>query len=99
MVKNNPSVPSDRSDRIGQSQSDVSNHSNVEVLGPIYSRKEVCKILGISLRTEHNYRLQKKISYSQNNRKIFYRPSDINEFLDRNHFNVNDFQKGGSYDN
>jgi hypothetical protein len=61
---------------------------------PILSRKEVCRLLGISLRSEQNYRDQKRISFSQSGRKIFYRPSDIREFLERNHIKACYGQKG-----
>lgn len=62
----------------------------------VFSREEVCQILGISLRTEQTWRDQKRISFSQLGRKIFYQRADLNDFLDKHHIKACYGSKGGA---
>jgi hypothetical protein len=64
-------------------------HDKVQKIPKVFTRKEVCLILDISLRTEQYYRDHGRISFSQNGRKIFYQESDIKDFLERNHIKAN----------
>jgi hypothetical protein len=61
----------------------------------VLTRKDVCRILGISLRTEQNLRDQRRISFSQSSRKVFYQDCDINDFLERHHIKANCGKRGG----
>lgn len=45
------------------------------------SERQASKILGISTRQLYNYRIRRRIKYSQCGRKIFYKKTDINNFL------------------
>ena len=47
---------------------------------------ETCNILNISVRTLQNYRDKGLISFSQIGSKIYYKLTDIHEFLER-HYN------------
>jgi excisionase family DNA binding protein len=55
---------------------------------------EVIHLLGISKRTLQNYRDQRKLPFSQVGRKIYYKASDIEEYLS-NHYIRAYYQKGG----
>lgn len=46
------------------------------------SSDEVCHLLMISKRTLQTYRDQKTLSFAQIGRKIYYKSSDINEYLE-----------------
>jgi excisionase family DNA binding protein len=54
---------------------------------------EICKLLRVSKRTLQNYRDRKSIPFSQIGRKIYYKYSDINEYLEMHHIKPN-YQKG-----
>jgi hypothetical protein len=55
---------------------------------------DVCKILRISKRTLQNYRDHYILPFSQIGRKIYYKASDIDEYLDR-HYIKSVYQKKG----
>jgi excisionase family DNA binding protein len=55
---------------------------------------EVIHLLGISKRTLQNYRDQRKLPFSQVGRKIYYKASDIEEYLS-NHYIRAYYQRGG----
>ncbi len=52
----------------------------------IVENQEFLKIMKISYKTAHTWRTEGKISYSKEGNKIYYRMSDIREFLDRYHY-------------
>jgi MerR family transcriptional regulator, repressor of the yfmOP operon len=56
------------------------------------SSEEVCHLLMISKRTLQNYRDKKIIPFSQISRKIYYRATDIHEYL-LNHYIKAAYQK------
>jgi MerR family transcriptional regulator, repressor of the yfmOP operon len=56
-----------------------------EVIEQWLSSEEVCKILRISSRTLQNYRDKREIPFYQIGRKIYYKASDVNRFLERHH--------------
>jgi len=56
---------------------------------------DVCKILRISKRTLQNYRDHCILPFSQIGRKIYYRASDIQTYLDLHYIRAN-FQEGGA---
>ena len=56
---------------------------------------EVCHILGISKRTLQNYRDQRKITFYQIGRKIYYKASEVDDLLERHHIKSY-YQKGGA---
>jgi excisionase family DNA binding protein len=56
---------------------------------------EVAHLLGISKRTLQNYRDQRKLPFSQIGRKIYYKASDIEEYL-ASHYIRAYYQKGGA---
>ncbi len=58
------------------------------------SGEQVCRMLMISKRTLQNYRDKNVIPFSQIGRKIYYKYSDIVEYLELNHVKA-EFQKGG----
>lgn len=65
-----------------------------------YSKKwltsdDVCKILLISKRTLVSYRVRGTIPFSQVGRKIYYKLSDIDDYLE-NHYIKANYQKGGA---
>lgn len=62
-----------------------------EVLTP----QEVCHLLGVSKRTLQNYRDKRVIPFIQISRKIYFKASDIEEYLDRHYINAY-YQKGGA---
>jgi len=74
--------------------SQIDNQENAQKVIEIFSREDVCQILSISLRTEQSYRDQRRISFSQSGRKIFYQESDIKDFLERHHIKASYGQKG-----
>lgn len=45
--------------------------------------QEVCDILNISKRTLQNYRDSGKLSYSQIGYKIYYRPEDVEQLIEK----------------
>jgi len=55
---------------------------------------EVIHLLGISKRTLQNYRDQRTLSFSQVGRKIYYKASDIDEYLEA-HYIKSRYQKEG----
>jgi len=55
---------------------------------------DVCRILGISKRTLQSYR-RGILPFAQIGRKIYYKSSDIDEFLNR-HYIKAVYQKGGA---
>ena len=55
--------------------------------------KQFTKLMDISVRTAHAWRKERKIGYSQEGKKIYYRLSDISIFLDNHHQNPLPIQK------
>ena len=55
---------------------------------------EICKLLRVSKRTLQNYRDQRVIPFSQIGRKIYYKYSDIVDYLEL-HYIKPYYQKGG----
>ena len=51
----------------------------------IFSTEQVCKILGVSVRTLQKYRDHEKIGFTQTVGKVFYTSKDINDFVKRYH--------------
>lgn len=49
-----------------------------------YSNRDVCHLLGISLRTLQNYRDKGLIPYSQVGHKCFYKIKDVEYFIEKN---------------
>lgn len=49
-----------------------------------YTNRDVCRLLGISLRTLQNYRDKGLIPYSQVGHKCYYKISDVEEFMEKN---------------
>jgi hypothetical protein len=49
------------------------------------SGQEVMKILRISSRTLQSYRDKREIPFYQVSRKLYYKSSEINEYLERHH--------------
>jgi hypothetical protein len=49
-----------------------------------YDNRQVCRLLGVSLRTLQNYRDKGLISYSQTGHKCYYRIADIDRFMEKN---------------
>ena len=56
---------------------------------------EVCHLLGISKRTLQNYRDKRIIPFTQIGRKIYYKASDVDDFLER-YYIKSYYQKGGA---
>jgi excisionase family DNA binding protein len=54
----------------------------------VLSIKETCELLQASTRTLQRYRDEGKIKFSQVNGKIFFRESDIEDFLSANEVNT-----------
>jgi excisionase family DNA binding protein len=46
---------------------------------------EICKLLRVSKRTLQNYRDKRVIPFSQIGRKIYYKVSDIEDYLNNHH--------------
>jgi MerR family transcriptional regulator, repressor of the yfmOP operon len=59
------------------------------------SADEVCHLLRISKRTLSNYRTNGVLPFSQIGRKIYYKASDIDDYLE-NHYIKANYQKGGA---
>jgi MerR family transcriptional regulator, repressor of the yfmOP operon len=57
--------------------------------------EEVCHSLMISKRTLQSYRDRGILPFAQIGRKIYYKASDIDEYLDRHYIKAN-YQKGGA---
>lgn len=53
------------------------------VLQKWLDNQEVCDILNISKRTLQNYRDSGKLSYSQIGYKIYYRPEDVEQLIEK----------------
>lgn len=49
-----------------------------------YTNRDVCRLLGISLRTLQNYRDKGLIPYSQVGHKCYYKIKDVEEFMEKN---------------
>lgn len=60
-----------------------------------FSSEEVCRLLMISKRTLQTYRDRGILPFAQVGRKIYYKASDIDEYLDNHYIRAN-YQKGGS---
>jgi len=59
--------------------------------------EEICRILGISKRTLQNYRDQRRISFYQLGRKIYYKATDVDDLIERHHINAR-YQEGLKYE-
>lgn len=55
---------------------------------------QIAKILQVSKRTLQNYRDRNSIPFAQVGRKIYYRTSDVQEYLESHHIKAS-YQKGG----
>jgi hypothetical protein len=55
---------------------------------------DVCRILRISKRTLQNYRNNYILPFSKTKKKIYYKASDIDEYLNQHYIKAN-YQKGG----
>lgn len=49
-----------------------------------WTNQEVCRLLGISLRTLQNYRDKGLIPYSQIGHKCYYKVKDVEHFIEKN---------------
>lgn len=58
------------------------------------SSEDVCHLLLISKRTLQTYRDRGILPFAQIGRKIYYKASDIDEYLNQHYIKAN-FQKGG----
>ena len=56
-------------------------HFGEKKLKKWYDNQDVCLKLNISLRTLQNLRASGKLPYTQINRKMFYRPEDVEAFI------------------
>ena len=56
---------------------------------------DVCWMLGISKRTLQNYRDQRRLTFYQVGRKIYFRGIDVDDFLEKHHIK-SIFEKGGA---
>jgi excisionase family DNA binding protein len=59
------------------------------------SSEEVCHLLAISKRTLSTYRSRGILPYAQIGRKIYYKASDIDDYLDAHYIPLN-VKKGGA---
>lgn len=59
------------------------------------SSEEVCHILLISKRTLQSYRDHGILPYAQIGRKIYYKVSDIDDYMDAHYIKAH-YQKGGA---
>ena len=50
------------------------------------TNSDVQKMLGVSSKTLQNYRKEGKIGFSQVSKKIYYRHSDVQNFLNKNYY-------------
>lgn len=55
---------------------------------------QVCSLLGISKRTLQSKRDRKEIPFCQISRKILFKSSDVDEYLERHYIKAS-YQKGG----
>ena len=62
------------------------------------SSDEVCHLLMISKRTLQSYRDRGILPFAQVGRKIYYKSSDIDVYLEAHYIKAN-YQKGGAYGN
>ena len=60
------------------------------------SSEDVCHILKISKRTLQSYRDRGILPFAQISRKIYYKASDIDEYLERHYIRAH-YQEGGSH--
>ncbi|MGA2408431.1 MAG: helix-turn-helix domain-containing protein [Bacteroidales bacterium] len=60
------------------------------------SSEQVCALLRISVRTLVSYRQRNILPFSQIGRKIYYKASDINDYLERHYIKAR-YQEGGVY--
>lgn len=58
--------------------------------------EEVCRLLKISKRTLQSYRDNGILPFSQIGRKIYYKASDIDDYLDAHYVHAS-YQIGGEY--
>jgi MerR family transcriptional regulator, repressor of the yfmOP operon len=56
---------------------------------PKLTNKDVCKILSISSRTLQTYRDKNILPFAQIGRKIYYKASDIDEYLEQHYIKSN----------
>jgi MerR family transcriptional regulator, repressor of the yfmOP operon len=68
------------------------NYSNTTVTW--LSSEQVCSLLRISVRTLVSYRQRSILPFSQIGRKIYYKASDINDYLERHYIKAR-YQEGG----
>jgi excisionase family DNA binding protein len=61
------------------------NQKNTPLSETWLDNQEVCKLLYISPRTLQSYRDNGKIPFSQQGSKIYYKASDIDEFLENSY--------------
>lgn len=61
------------------------------------SSDEICRLLMISKRTLQTYRDRGILPFAQVSRKIYYKASDIDEYLNQ-HYIKSNYQKGGKYE-
>ena len=59
------------------------------------SSEEICRLLMISKRTLQSYRDRGILPFAQVGRKIYYKDSDIDEYLNQ-HYIKSNYQKGGN---
>jgi DNA-binding transcriptional MerR regulator len=59
------------------------------------SGDQVCRLLRISKRTLQHYRTNGILPFSQISRKIYYKASDIDDYLDAHYIKAH-YQKGGA---
>ena len=60
--------------------------------------KDVCRLLMISKRTLQTYRDRGILPFAQIGRKIYYKASDIDDYLDRHYIKAT-YQSGCAYGN
>lgn len=59
------------------------HESNERRMAKWLDNQDVCVILGISLRTLQTYRDNGTLPYSQIGRKMFYKPDDVEQIIQR----------------
>ncbi len=62
------------------------------------SSEDVCHLLMISKRTLQSYRDRGILPFAQIGRKIYYKASDIDDYLDQHYIKAR-YQEGGVYGN
>lgn len=74
--------------RLRQSLKDLLERSKKLIPEPVdkiwYSNKDVCRLLGVSLRTLQNYRDKGLIPFSQVGHKCYYKIKDVECFIEKN---------------